>query len=93
MNFSDDRTYASDWDDTHKISRESTYYNGHLDSKNHENVMNCTNYIDFEEKYKNDQWWQEKTLRIQQTIDDFNSNDPALKAKAEAQTKVRIFLR
>ena len=82
--------YVSDWDNTHKINPTSTYYNGHLDPKNHKNVMNCTHYRDFEKKYRKYQWWKDKKDRIKQTIKDFNSKDPALKAKAEAQTKVRI---
>ena len=50
--------------------------------------MNCTYYILFEENYKKYQWWIDKKARIDQTIKDFK--DPATKAKAEAQTKVRI---
>ena len=50
--------------------------------------MNCTNYRDFEEKYKNYQWWIDKKDRIKQTIEDFSDLDR--NAKAEAQTKVRI---
>ena len=80
----------SDWDHTHKVCKRSTYYNGHLDSKNHENVMNCTYYIEFEQKFKKYQWWIEKKARIEQTIKDFGSKYPELKAKAVAQTKVRI---
>ena len=87
---SDDRTYVSDWNHTHEISRESTYYNGHLDPKNYDNVMYCKNYRDFDEQYKNYQWWQDKKYWIQKTIRDFYGKDPALKAKAEAQTKVQI---
>ena len=80
----------SDWDHTHKVCERSTYYKGHLDSKNHKNVMNCTYYINFEQKYKKHQWWIDKKARIDQTIKDFDSKDPAVKAKAVAQTKVRI---
>ena len=35
-------------------------------------------------------WWIDKKKRIDQTIKDFKSKDPTVKAKAEAQTKVRI---
>ena len=84
---------TSDWDHTHKVSERSTYYKGHLDSKNHENVMNGTYYIMFEQNYNRHQWWIDKKARIDQTIKDFNSKDPAVKAKAEAQTKVRILKR
>ena len=80
----------SDWDHTHKVCERSTYYNGHLDSKNHKNVMNCTNYVIFEQHYKTFQWWIDKKRRIGQTIKDFDSKDPTVKAKAVAQTKVRI---
>ena len=52
--------------------------------------MNCTYYIVFEQNYKNIQWWIDKKARIDQTIKDFDSKDPTLKAKAEKQTKVRI---
>ena len=44
----------------------------------------------FEQNYKNCQWWKDKKSRIDQTIKDFNSNNPNLIARAEAQTKVRI---
>ena len=81
---------TSDWDHTHKICERSTYYNGHLDSKNHDYVMNSTYYIFFEQIYKRYQWWIDKKARIDQTIKDFDSKDPAVKAKAVAQTKVRI---
>ena len=86
----------SDWDHTHKVCERSTYYNGHLDSENHENVMNCTYYKMFEQNskmcdWKNVRgWWIDKKKRIDQTIKDFKSKDPTVKAKAEAQTKVRI---
>ena len=83
-------TFNLDWTHTHKVCKESTYYNGHLDDKNHDNVMNCTYYIVFEQNYKNYQWWQDKKARIEQTRKDYK--DPALKAKAEAQTKVTIFI-
>ena len=52
--------------------------------------MNCEVYSFFEQKYKNFQWWKDKKSRIDQTIKDFNSNNPNLIARAEAQTKVRI---
>ena len=52
--------------------------------------MNCTYYIKFEQKFKKHQWWIDKKARIDQTIKDFDSKDPTVKAKAEAQTKVRI---
>ena len=79
----------SDWDHTHKVCSSSKYYKGHLDSKNHENVMNCTYYIVFEQNYKNYQWWIDKKERIDKTIKDFNGNDVKAKDRAEAQTKVR----
>ena len=80
----------SDWENTHEVCQKSTYYKGHLDDKNHDNVMNCTYYIVFEQNYKNYQWWQDKKARIDQTRNDFKSTDRTLKAKAEAQTKVSI---
>ena len=52
--------------------------------------MNCTYYIVFEQNYKKYQWWIDKKARIDQTIKDFDSKDPAAKAKAENQTKVMI---
>ena len=52
--------------------------------------MNCTYYIVFEQNYKKYQWWIDKKARIDQTIKDFDSKDPAIKAKAEKQTKVMI---
>ena len=52
--------------------------------------MNCEYYNMFEQNYKNCQWWKDKKSRIDQTIKDFNSNNPNLIARAEAQTKVRI---
>ena len=55
--------------------------------------MNCTYYINFEQKYKKHQWWIDKKARIDQTIKDFDSKDPILKARAVAQTKVRILKR
>ena len=78
----------SDWDNTHQVCKRSKYYNGHLDSKNHDNVMNCTYYIVFEQNYKKYQWWIDKKARIEQTINEYK--DPKTKAKAEAQTKVMI---
>ena len=83
----------SDWDHTHKVCERSTYYKGHLDSKNHKIVMNCTYYIKFEQKFKKHQWWIDKKARIEQTIKDFDSKDPTVKDRAEAQTKVRILKR
>ena len=65
-----------DWLDTHQIKPTSNYYNGHLDTKNHENVMNCTYYIVFEQNYKNIPWWKSKKERM--------------KNKTEEQTKVNI---
>ena len=54
--------------------------------------MNCTYYIVFEQNYKKykNGWWQVKKARIEQTRNDYESNDPNLKAKAIAQTKVSI---
>ena len=52
--------------------------------------MNCTYYIVFEQNYKKYQWWMDKKARIDQTRNDFKSNNPTLKAKAVAQTKVSI---
>ena len=66
-----------DWLDTHQIKPTSNYYNGHLDTKNHENVMNCTYYIVFEQNYKNIQWWKSKKERMEN--------------KTEEQTKVNIW--
>ena len=83
-------TIFSDWDHTHQVCKKSTYYDGHLNDKNHENVMNCTYYIVFEQNYKKYQWWIDKKKRIDETRNDFKSNDRTLKAKAEAQTKVSI---
>ena len=81
-----------DWDHTHKVCETSTYYHGHLDDKNHVNIMNCTYYIVFEQIYRRYQWWIDKKARIDQTINNFKSKDPWLKAEAEAQTKVSIFI-
>ena len=54
--------------------------------------MNCIYYIVFEQNYKKYQfqrnWWKEKKIRIDKTIKDFNSNNPTLIARAQAQTKV-----
>ena len=46
----------------------------------------------FEQKYKMKVfgWWINKKKRIDQTIKDFSSKDPTVKAKAVAQTKVKI---
>ena len=65
-----------DWLNTNEINPESQYYRGHLDPKNHENVMNCTYYIVFEQNYKNIQWWDLKKKRMEN--------------KNEEQTKVNI---
>ena len=65
-----------DWVNTNEINPESKYYRGHLDPENHENVMNCTYYIVFEQNYKNYQWWDEKKKRMDN--------------KNEEQTKVNI---
>lgn len=67
-----------DWLDTHQIKPTSNYYNGHLDTKNHENVMNCTYYIVFEQNYKNIKWWKSKKERMEN--------------KTEEQTKVNIWI-
>ena len=89
MNVSRDDN-VPDWDHTHKISPTSIYYDGPLDSKYLQNVMSSKYYRDFEEKYKNYPWWKTKKYRIEQTIKDFNSEDPTLIAKAKAQTKVNF---
>ena len=52
--------------------------------------MNCTYYNVFEQFYKNYRWWMDKKARIAQTINNFKSKDPVLKAAAEAQTEVSI---
>ena len=73
-------------------SGAEAYYTTHLDDKNHVNIMNCTYYIVFEQIYRRYQWWIDKKARIDQTINNFKSKDPALKAAAVAQTKVSIFI-
>ena len=70
------RSSILDWLDTHQIKPTSNYYNGHLDTENHENVKNCTYYIVFEQNYKNIKWWKSKKERMEN--------------KTEEQTKVNI---
>ena len=84
----DDRTFVSDWSHTHKINPASKYYEGPLDFECFENVMNSSYYKDFEEKYKNYQWWIDKKHRIEQTIKDFYGASETLIDRAMTQTKV-----
>ena len=83
----------SDWLHTHKINPKSKLYKGHLDSTNHYDILNSADYTIFERNHGKQQWWIDKKARIGQDINDYNSGDPMAKAKAEAQTEVRIIIR
>ena len=43
-----------------------------MDHDNHENVMNCSYYIVFEQNYKRYQWWIDKKERIKKMIAENN---------------------
>ena len=47
-------------------------------------------YVNF--THGKQQWWIDKKARINQVINDYTSGDPMAKAKAEAQTEVRVII-
>ena len=53
---------------------------------NHDNVMNCTYYIVFEQNYKRYQWWIDKKERIKKMIAENNTKQMEVRTQESVVT-------